>query len=279
MTQSYKQITLNLSNIPNSVGDKIATICLNRPDVANAMSGESIAEIKAVFQHLATDHLIRAIVLKGNGKHFCAGADLNWMKASATLNEEENIQSASELIDMFEAIYRSRCPVIGVAHGAVYGGAVGLMACCDIVIAAEKTNFCLSEVRVGLMPATIMPYLGRRMTPGSLRRLSLSARVFNAQEAEKNGLVDRVGPMDQISSILVDEINQLLSASPEAQTQLKELHIQLADKNFQQSEATAHSIAKIRKSESGQAGLNAFFKKQSPPWKSELNDDWTPDDC
>jgi len=252
----------------------IAVLWLARPDVANALSGAMIQELSAHFETVAGRPSCRALVLGGEGKHFCAGADLGWMKASAELTYEENIADAKKLAAMLEALSALPIPTIAVLHGAVYGGAVGLAACCDIVLAERTTRFCLSEAKIGLLPAIILPYLARRMTWGPLRRHGLSGRVFSADEAAAFGLVDVVGESQDMDPVLHTELAAILSCSPDSQAHFKSLMRETLEKSFAQGDYTAEAIARARVSKAGQAGLAAFFAKQPAPWAADLPADW-----
>lgn len=250
---------------------KVAVLSLARPEAANAFSAELMTELTAHLKGLAKDPDLRAMILTGKGKHFSAGADLGWMKASATLTQDENKRDAKNLIDLFEALYNMPVPTIAVIKGAAYGGAVGLAACCDYAVAAEGARFCLSEVKLGLMPAVILPYLARKIQAGQLRRLGLSARVFGAAEAAEFGLVQRVCSEDELTEVLKDELSLILQCSPQAQRELKILQHQLMLTGNAQSDLTVQAIAALRTSVSAQAGLKSFFEKTEPPWKIDLS--------
>lgn len=269
---------LRLKKIKADRADVIAVICITRPEAANSFSAEVMIELTAHLRQLATKKHLRAVVLMGKGKHFSAGADLKWMKDSANLSQDENISDSKNLTDLFEALYTLPVPTIAAVTGAAYGGAVGLTACCDFAVATKSAKFCLSEARLGLMPAVILPYLARKMAVGQLRRLALTARVFTGDDALAFGLVQRVCADNELNRAIVDELNQILTCSPDAQRELKNLLHQLMINANQQSESTALGIAALRTSTSAQAGLKAFFAKANSPWNLQIPAEWTIDD-
>ncbi len=246
--------------------DRIATLVINRHEAANSFSGELLVQLKKLLDEVQKDSTVRALLLQGSGKHFSAGADLHWMKQAAQLDYAGNVQEAEKLTAMFEALANLRVPTIAVAKGAAFGGAVGLIAACDYAVALDNARFCLSEVKIGLLPAVILPYLGRKMHPGALKRLALTARVFNAEDALSVGLVQAVTPADGIENLLHDELNLVLSASPEAQSASKTLYQTVEARSWAQGPETVEAIARTRASTMGQAGLSAFFQKIDPVW-------------
>lgn len=253
---------------------QVAVLSIARPDAANAFSAEVMTELTDHFHALAADKTLRALILTGKGKHFSAGADLKWMKASALLSKEENERDADRLTAMFEALYQLPVPTIAVVKGAAYGGAVGLTAACDYAIAVLSAKFCLSEARLGLMPAVILPYLARKIPAGQLRRLGLSARVFGADEALAYGLVQRICTEAELTAVLQDELTNILQCSPVAQREIKLLQHELMVHGNAQTPATAKAIANLRTTPSAQAGLKAFFEKSASPWNTTLTSDW-----
>lgn len=269
-------ITLDYRSIGDS-NQTVAVLALNRPQSANAFNAQMISEITTAVNSVTQTRECRALIVRGIGKNFCAGADLHWMKDSVDLTYEQNVSDAAALTQMFEALYKLKLPSIVITQGAVYGGAVGLVSACDIAIAQSNSRFCLSEVRVGLIPAVIMPYVARKLLPGQLRRHSLSGRVFTAKEALQYGLVEICCSSDELDQVLVAEVNGLLAASPTAQHKLKALHQNLVVNSLQQSSLTQEAIAEIRTSPSGQAGLKAFISKSKPNWIASLPKDWTLD--
>lgn len=245
---------------------RIATLALNRPEAANSFSAELISEMTWHLLALAKEKNVRALVLTGAGKHFSAGADLAWMQAAAKLSQGANVKDAQALAAMFAALGDMPCATIAVVRGAAYGGAVGLAAACDYAIAADDARFCLSETKLGLIPAVIYPYLAQKMRPGQLRRLSLSARVFSGVEALGFGLIERSVSPSALTETVRDELAQLLQTAPLSHDALKHLHKTLRAKNFAPSAVSATTIAKVRVGAEAKAGLAAFFAKQNAPW-------------
>lgn len=265
-----------LKKVPVAVGrdDFVAVLTLNRPDVANALSASVITELTIHLQSVATDSHCRALVLRGNGKHFSAGADLGWMKEAAQLDYDGNVRDAEKLIALFEALANLPFPSLACVHGSAYGGAVGLAAACDIVLAVEGARFCLSEVKLGLIPAVILPYLVRKVAPGSLRHWAVSGRLIPTSEALAAGLVQRVVAASELDQALLEELNSLLQAAPEAQAAVKQLLREVIAAGAEQGPYTAAAIAKARVSLSGRTGLAAFFAKSSPSWAIQLAPNW-----
>ena len=251
-----------------SGGGRIARLQFNRADQANAFSSEMMSEISSHMSTLTSLLDVRVLVISGVGKHFSAGADLNWMKASAKLSYEDNVHDASKLRDMFESIINLPIPKVAVVQGAAYGGAVGIIACCDYSIASTDAKFCLSEAKLGLVPAVIGPYLLRKMRQGTLRRLALTGQVFTAQEAKDAGLVEIV--TESIEDSLKKELNALLNCGPNAQVAINRLFENLRKNGFAQGPETIETISKARTGTEGQAGLSSFFAKTQPPWVREV---------
>jgi methylglutaconyl-CoA hydratase len=266
----FNCIRLDVHRIGHESSDQIAVLTLSRPETANAFDAMMIAEITNALDHLKSADHLRCLVLRAEGKHFCGGADLAWMKNAAQLSYQENLDDAAKLKAMFESFITFPIPTLAIAHGAAFGGAVGLLACCDFVLGAENSKFCLSEVRLGILPAVIMPYLCQKMQPGPLKRLMLTGQVFTTETAFRLGLVDVVIPgVDAYEQILV-EINALLLGAPEAQRRIKSLYRALSTKGFQQDNMTKAAIAEARTSLEGQNGFKSFFAKETPPWQMEL---------
>ncbi len=268
---------LHYTPLENSQGelteDRVATLVINRHETANSFSGELLVQLRNLLDEVDIDPTVRVVLLQGSGKHFSAGADLNWMKQAAQLDYSGNLSEAEKLTAMFEALANVKVPTLAVVKGAAFGGAVGLVAACDYALAVDSARFCLSEVKIGLLPAVILPYLGRKIEPGSLRRLMLTARVFQAEEALSIGLIQGVATADAIEAMLQEEVNLLLSGSPEAQATCKGLYQRIASRSWAQSSETMDAIAKTRASAMGQQGLAAFFEKKDPPWVRRLPKD------
>lgn len=268
---SEKSVDLTFFEIEGT-SDKIALLALAREASANAFNAEMMQQITECLWNIESSQNIRALVVYGKGKHFSAGADLGWMKNSAKLTYDENIKDSHHLTDMFEKLFNLPIPTIAAVSGAAFGGAVGLAACCDVVLAEESAKFCLSEVRLGLLPAVIMPYLAKRIHPGQLKRLSLGARLFKGSEALTYGLADRTFKSEELNSVLIEELNALLVGGPKSQKLLKKLHRDLHNRSYAQGDYTAVAIATARSGEEGQAGLNAFFAKESSPWTCTISE-------
>lgn len=262
-------------NIHRQAATVMATLFLNRPEAANALSAEMMQGITAALGSIAKRKDCRLLVISGKGKHFCGGADLQWMQASAKLSHSENLEDAARLTAMFEGLANLAIPTVAVVQGSAFGGAVGLAACCDVVIASEKARFCLSEAKLGLIPAVILPYLARRCRGGDLRRFGLSARLISSAEAAAAGLVDVVANSEELNATLRQEINQLLTCGPVAQSMFKKLHQQVVAEGFRQGTYTAEQIAAARTGGEGQAGLAAFFAKAPAPWLLKVSDNWS----
>lgn len=263
---------LEFYTVRENAEDTVAILILNRPENANAFSAQMMEEITFHAETVARRKNCRILAITGAGKHFSGGADLAWMQASAKLSYSDNTKDAHRLVSMFEAITNLDLPTIAIIRGAVYGGAVGLVAACDFAIAHETAKFCLSEAKLGLLPAVISPYLARKMKPGQLKRHALTGRVFTAQDALDFGLIEVVGGTDFDEKIKT-ELNHLLACGPAAQAAIKQLLTKLRNDQFAQSDYTAQAIAKARTSTEGQAGLAAFFDKKPAPWVTTMIDD------
>lgn len=255
--------------------DYIYQVTLNRPDQANALHPDTmrlcVLHLKALAESSELEHC-RALVLHARGKHFSAGADLNWMRASARYSQQENREDARKLTSMFEALAHCPVPSIALVQGCCYGGALGLLAACDVVLAHTKARFCLSETKLGLLPAVILPYLARKMTRSSLTYWSHSAGVFSAADAKEAGLVHAFG--EDLDAQLREQLARILRTSPEAQRRLKSLLAEVYQRQCAQGDYTAEAIAQARTGVSGQAGLEAFFEKKDPPWMRSIEDSW-----
>lgn len=239
---------------------EIQVISLNRPEVKNAFHPEMIEEITRVFQSLQSDLKTKAIILKGEGTAFCAGADLNWMKEMVNYTFEQNIKDSEKLWDMFDAIIQCPIPVIGVLHGAVYGGALGLAACCDYVIAEAKTQFCFSEVKLGLAPAVISSFVFRKVADGFARPFMLSAEVFKAESALRIGLVHQI---PENFENWPEEIKKFSGNGVEAMRETKKLlnQVTLKPSWAEQKSLTTKVISQRRVSAEAQLRLKKFIEK------------------
>ncbi|WP_036171293.1 enoyl-CoA hydratase/isomerase family protein [Massilia sp. 9096] len=251
-----------------TVADKVATITLNRPQLRNAFNETAIADIAMAFDEAGQDADVRAIVLAANGPAFCAGADLNWMKKMAGYSYDENESDALRLADMLRTIYFSPKPVVAKVQGDCYAGGMGLVAACDIVVASEGVNFCLSEVKLGLIPATISPYVIKAMGEQAARRYFLSAERFDAAEARRLGLAHEVVPSEQLDATVAAIAGALVNNSPNAVREAKKLVRDIAGLPIDDPllADTAGRIAAIRASTEGKEGVAAFLEKRKPSW-------------
>ncbi len=252
----------------------IATMTLNRPDKHNAFDDTMINEMVSHLQTLAADDSIRALIVAGTGKSFSAGADLGWMQRMAEYDRAANLADAQQLALLMRLLDDFNRPTLALVNGAAFGGAVGLMACCDSVIAVDNAKFCLSEVRIGLIPAVISPFVANKLGNSWGRHLMTSAAVFSAEQGQQNGLVHEVVSADELAKAGEAWVKQTLNNSPQAVAHIKQLLRQfdasapLAKNNLAATEAaTTEAIADIRVSEAGQAGLQAFLTKQAAPWQ------------
>lgn len=248
----------------------VAEVWLNRPEVRNAFNDGVIAELTATFKALGDDADLRAIVLGGHGKAFCAGADLSWMRAMAGYSWEENQADATRLAEMLWTIYRCPVPVLGRIHGDCYAGGVGLAAVCDVLVASEAAHFCLSEARLGLLPATIGPYVVKALGEQAARRYFITAERFSAAQAQALGFVHEVASADTLDAKLADIVAQVVANGPAAVKACKQLVQDTAGRPIDAAlrADTARRIADIRASEEGREGVLAFLAKRDPAWKS-----------
>lgn len=253
------------------IENDIAELTLSNVDIHNAFDDEIISELRAHLATVSTNESIRVLLLQAEGKHFCAGADLAWMKRMAQHSEEENLKDARQLAGLMSDLYNLPIPSVCAIQGAAYGGAVGLIACCDIAIASNKARFCLSEVKLGLAPATIGPYVVSAMGARRCGQLFMTASVFSSEQAKDYGLVHEVVDHEQLDATINKTLSQLLVAGPNANKAAKALIracIPPFDSNL--AETTSEMIAKLRVSEEGQEGLHAFFEKRSPNWIQKI---------
>jgi methylglutaconyl-CoA hydratase len=256
------------SSLKISTQNGVHTITLSRPDVRNAFNDEVIAELKQAFWAVAQDVSVRCVVLAADGPAFCAGADLNWMRRMADYNRAENLTDAGELAAMLRAIYECPQPTIARVQGDVYAGGMGLVAACDMAISVNTANYCLSEVKLGLIPATISPYVIRAMGARAAHRYFLTAERFGATEAHRIGFVHEVVGADALDAKL-DELTQaLVSASPNALRACKKLVQEVAEREINDAlvRMTVEGIADIRASAQGKEGVQSFLQKRKPNW-------------
>ncbi|MFQ3210334.1 MAG: methylglutaconyl-CoA hydratase [Colwellia sp.] len=251
----------------------VATVTFNNADKHNAFDDVIIKTLTDIFNDIAKRDDIKVMVLAANGKSFSAGADLGWMKRMASYSYEDNLKDANALAQMLKALNFLPQTTIAKIQGAAFGGAVGLASCCDIVIASNKASFCFSEVKLGLIPATISPYVVNAIGLKASRRYFQTAERFFSNKAMQLGLVDEVVEADELTPAVDKMITTLLSNSPAAMRQAKQLAFDVAyqDINEQLLNDTSARIASIRVSNEGQEGLSAFFEKRSPSWQKNTN--------
>lgn len=245
----------------------IARVTLNRPDVHNAFNDIMIRELIDVFDDIQSKSEIRVVVLTGKGKSFCAGADLNWMRKVKDYSYEDNLRESLELSEVLYKMYASAKPTIARVNGAAIGGGTGLVAVCDIAIAASSARFSFSEVKIGLIPACISPYVVKKCGEGRCREFFLTGERMLAERAQSAGLVNKVVALEELDETVRGYVNQLLSSGPEAITRCKELLRNVPFMSYDEvKKYTAEVIAQIRISDEGQEGMNSFLEKRKPKW-------------
>jgi methylglutaconyl-CoA hydratase len=245
----------------------VLRVALDRPEVRNALSSELVAELASAFESTSGDRDVRVVVLEGRGRDFCAGADLNDMKRLGDASAGENRADAERLGAVFRAIWSFPRPVVARVRGNVLGGGVGLVAACDIAVVARGARFAFSEVRLGILPAVISPYVVRRIGAGVARRLFLTGESFGAEEAAAVGLCSQVVEPEELDDAIDRVVHDLLRGSPDAQSRIKRLLDAVTVGSLDEANAlTPEFIAEARASEEGQEGLRAFFEKRKPVW-------------
>jgi methylglutaconyl-CoA hydratase len=254
-----------------AISHRVAVVWMARETVRNAFNESSIAELTETFTTLGADPDVRAIVLAGKGPAFCAGADLGWMKRMASFTHQENRADALKLATMLRTIYECPKPVIARVHGDAYAGGVGLVAACDIAVAAIGAEFCLSETKLGLIPATIGPYVIRAMGANAARRYFLTAEKFDAGEAFRLGLVHDLAASEELDARINALLGTLMLTSASAVSESKRLVRELAGRPIDDAVVadTAERIASIRTSDDGREGVRAFLEKRKPRWVVE----------
>jgi methylglutaconyl-CoA hydratase len=242
-------------------------LTLNRPDVRNAFNETVIQELTAWAEAMADDETVRVAVLAGAGPAFCAGADLTWMTRMAAYTQAENVRDATAAAKMYSLIDRLPIALIGRIHGAALGGGAGLAAICDIVVAEDRTSFGFTEVKLGILPAIVSPYVLAKIGASAARELFLTGMRFDAARAKEIGLVHAVVPADQLDQRVASYVREILSAAPEAIATAKELLKKVAERPVQDTIGlTADTIAARRASLEGQEGMRAFLEKRKASW-------------
>ena len=246
----------------------VARVTLARSEVRNAFNEQVIAEVTAAFKQLDADDTVRVVVLAADGPAFCAGADLNWMRRMADYTRQQNLEDAGALAEMLRSIAACRKPTIARVQGDAYAGGMGLVAACDIAVAADTSHFCLSEVKLGLIPATISPYVIRAMGERAAQRYFLTAERFDAATALRIGYVHEAAPADQLDARVQGFVDAFLAASPQALADCKRLLHEVTNRPVDAAliARTAEFIADSRVSDDGRHGIQSFLGKAKPRW-------------
>lgn len=257
-----------MKHLELNFGGGVSTVTLNRPEVRNAFNDEVIAELTAVFIELGKREEVRCIVLAANGTAFCAGADLNWMKRMADYTRDENVADAGALAEMLRVVYACPKPTIAKVQGDVYAGGTGLVAACDMAVSVDTAGYCLSEVKLGLIPATISPYVIRAMGARAAHRYFLTAERFDAAQALRIGFVHEVVAAGELDAKVAELAKALVNAGPEAVKLCKRLVQDVAQQEISSSlvRMTVEGIADIRVSPEGREGVQSFLQKRKPNW-------------
>jgi len=271
MPRKKKTSAVTCETLVVDLRNDVARVALSRPDMHNAFNETLIAELTMVLQALDGDASVRAVVLTGHGKSFCAGADLNWMKKMAGYGPSENLADAQALALMLRTLYGLRKPTVACVRGAAFGCGVGLVACCDIAVAAHDAIFSLSEAKLGLIPATISPYVIEAIGARHARRYFLTAERFTAAEALRIGLVHEIVLPSEVDTRVNELLGALLVAGPRAQLECKALIRGVAHRSIDADviQGTAEHIAAVRASPEGREGVAAFLEKRPPKWVPE----------
>lgn len=265
MTGSYTHISLEYS-----FQNRIATVTMRRPEVHNAFNTRMIQELLAVFTDLSADERLHAVVLTGEGYTFSAGADINMMRETAKLTEEQNLHDALQLADLMYTINALPCPLVARVNGTALGGGVGLIATSDIAIAVEGARFAFSEVKLGIAPAVISPYVVRKIGETYARGLFVTGERFSAERALRIGLIHAVVPPDYLDAAIQNALNELLNGAPQAIRACKTLALNVSAMTYEQARHyTAQMIAHLRVGDEGREGLAAFLEKREPSWKTQ----------
>lgn len=253
--------------IKHSIKDKVAWVMLNRPEIHNAFNETMIGELLQLYQEIGKMPEVRVVVITGIGKSFCAGADLNWMGGVIKYSYEQNLNESLQLAELFYTMYSLPRPTIAMVNGAAIGGGAGMVAVNDFVIASDQAKFSFSEVKLGLVPACISPYVIRRVGENRSRELFLSGERMDAHKAFQFGFVNQVVAPEQLEAAVNKLIEQLLSSGPNALAICKDLLEKVPQMTLEEAKKyTAEAIASLRVSAEGQEGMQAFFEKRKPKW-------------
>jgi methylglutaconyl-CoA hydratase len=262
---SYKTIVLTQK-------EAVLRITFNRPEVHNAFNSELILELTDAIDTIKADGSVRIVILTGEGKSFCAGADINWMREIIRYSFEQNLKESLQLAEVLYRIYTLPKPTIAMVNGAAIGGGTGFLSVCDIAVAAEEAKFGLSEVKIGLVPAAISPYVVRRIGESKAREYFLTGQRISAQKAVEIGLINEVVPKHKLEEHVEELVGQFLASGPEAIARCKELILNVPGMSLEDvKEYTARMIANLRISEEGQEGMSAYLEKRKPRWTQKLN--------
>ena len=249
------------------IKNKVAWVTLNRPEIHNAFNETMIGELLELYKELGDMTNVRVVVITGEGKSFCAGADLNWMGGVIKYSYEQNLDESLQLAELFYTMYSLPKPTIAMVNGAAIGGGAGMVAVNDLVIASDRAKFSFSEVKLGLVPACISPYVIRKVGENRSRELFLSGERMDARKALQFGFVNQVVPEEELKTVVEKQIEQLMSSGPNALAICKDLLEKVPQMSLEQAKKyTAEAIAKLRVSDEGQEGMKAFFEKRKPNW-------------
>jgi methylglutaconyl-CoA hydratase len=267
MTDAYETVRVE-------VADHLARVTLNRPDIRNAFNEVMLRELREVFGKLAEDDDVRAIVLTGEGKAFCAGADLHWMRRVLDFDFQENYEDSLAVADLMRDMYQCPKPVIGRVNGPAIGGGVGFVAVCDIVVAVDTAVFSFSEVKIGLVPACISPFVLKRVGERYAREYFLSGERLTAEKALACGLVNHVVPAEQLDATVDEILGHLLTSGPDALAVCKRMVREVADLDLAKAgPRTAELLAHVRMGAEGQEGMSAFLERRRPNWHPKTEKD------
>jgi methylglutaconyl-CoA hydratase len=259
-----------MTEITVSRSNNVVTVALNRPKQHNAMTPTLIRDLTSTFHELGQDESVRVIILTGNGRSFCAGADLNYMRSAADFSFEDNLADGKAIFDLMAVVNDCPKPVVGRINGAAIGGGAGLTSCCDITVAVARAKFAFSEARLGIVPATISPFVLTKIGVGNGRELFLTGEVFSAEKAQQIGLIQHVAAEEmELDAMVTDRVTQLLQAAPGAQTVVKELIASVSGQPIAETrDYTADAIAQRRASAEGKEGMSSFLEKRKPGWQT-----------
>jgi methylglutaconyl-CoA hydratase len=247
--------------------EEVLWVTFNRPEVHNAFNAEALLELTETFERVKDDETVRVIVLTGEGKSFCAGADINWLREIIHYSFDQNLEESLQLAEVLHKIYTLPKPTLAMVNGSAIGGGTGFLSVCDIAVASEEAKFGLSEVKIGLVPAAISPYVIKKIGESKAREYFLSGQRISAQRAAEIGLINEVVPKEKLAERIEELIEQLLASGPEAIASCKELILNVPRLSLEDvKEYTARMIANLRISEEGQEGMSAYLEKRKPRW-------------